>query len=370
MSAYEQNAARQSIEVEYWVVDGEGRLVEPGGLAEESSGVEREFVEPLLEIKTTPCETTAELRAELFDRLGRVLDRADELGRELVPLGTPVAGDDIRELPSDRTRVQNEVVGEAFEYVRHCAGTHVHVEQRPGRVVDQFNTLVALDPALALVNSSPYFRGRRLAAGARSKLYRRMAYEELPHQGWLWSYIDDTDEWTRRLERRHEDFVTAAAEAGVDRRTIEAGFDAESAVWTPVQIRDAFDTVEWRSPDTALPSQVVRLADELTDLMARLDGVDVRIDGDEGRITDDEIVLPEFDAVVGYVDAAIEEGLSSPAVRSYLDRMGFDVAAYDPVSAEIDGSEAVSREEARELRLDHAKRLRRDVRQAQSIRGD
>ncbi|MFC4358089.1 glutamate-cysteine ligase family protein [Halobium salinum] len=371
MSTHDRTTARQSVEVEYWVIDGDGRLVEPGALVEEASGVEREFVEPLLEIKTTPCRSTTALREELFDRLVRVLERAEELDKGLVPLATPLVGEEIEELPSDRTKVQNEVVGEAFEYVRHCAGTHIHVEQRPGRVVDQFNTLVALDPALALVNSSPYFDGRRLAAGARSMLYRRMAYEDLPHQGWLWSYIDDTDEWTRRLERRHEEFVRAAVEAGVDRQTVEAGFDEESAVWTPVQLRDQFDTVEWRSPDATLPSHVVRLADDLTDLIDRLDRVDVRIDGDEGGVTDDEIVLPEFDAVVGYVDAAIEDGLESGTVRSYLDRLGFDVGAYDPISPAIDGSEELSPDAARELRLDYADRLKRDVRrQVRSIQGD
>jgi hypothetical protein len=190
------------------------------------------------------------------------------------------------------------VVGSDFEYVRHCAGTHVHVEQQPGVAVDQHNAFVALDPALALVNSSPYFRGQRLAAGARSKLYRWMAYDDLPHQGRLWPYVDDREEYTRRLERRYEDFEAAAMDAGIDRRAVAKHFDPESAVWTPVQFREAFSTVEWRSPDAALPSDVVRLADRLAALVARLDEVEVRIEGDRGRVGPDEVVLPEFDAVM------------------------------------------------------------------------
>jgi gamma-glutamyl:cysteine ligase YbdK (ATP-grasp superfamily) len=356
--------------VEYWVIDDEGRLVEPEELVEAAAGVEREFVAPLLEIKTTPCATTTELRDELFDRLGRVLDRADELDRGLVPLATPLSADSIEELPSERTRIQNRVVGESFEYVRHCAGTHVHVEQEPGRAIDQLNTLVALDPALALVNSSPYFGGRRLAVGARSKLYRRLGYEDVPHQGWLWRYVDDADEWDRRLERRYEEFVTAAIEAGVDRRTVEANFDPESAVWTPVQLREEFGTVEWRSPDAALPSQVVGLADEVASLVGHLGDTEVRIEGETGRVTADEIVLPEFDAVLGYVDEAIETGIASDELRSYLDRMGFDVAAADPLAPRIDRGETITDAEAREIRLEGAARLERDVRRARSIRSD
>jgi carboxylate-amine ligase len=367
VSAHESTSIRRSIEVEYWVVDERGRLVEPGDLVRVAPGVEREFVEPIVEVKTTPCETGAELRAELLDRLGRVLDRADELGKGLVPLATPVAAEEIAEVPSERTRIQNEVVGENFAYVRHCAGTHVHVEQVPGEAADQLNTLMALDPALALVNSSPYFRGEYLAAGARSKLYRWMGYDDVAHQGRLWRYVDDTDEWTRRLERRHEEFVAAAMEAGVDRRTVELHFDPESAVWTPVQLRETFGTVEWRSPDVTLPSQLFRLADDLVAVVSRVGDADVRIEGESGRVSDDAVVLPTFDSLVGYVDDAIREGLDSGAVRSYLDRMGFDVDAYAPTSHELVEQHPLSPEEAREIRLDYAARLERDVRRTTPV---
>jgi glutamate---cysteine ligase / carboxylate-amine ligase len=361
MLAHEPESIRRGIEVEYWVIDDEGRLVEPGGLVEASAGVEREFVEPLLEIKTTPCETTAELRDELFTRIANVLREADNLDKGFVPLATTVNTGQIRELPSERTRIQNRVVGKDFEYVRHCAGTHVHIEQQPEREIDQLNTLIALDPALALVNSSPYFRGQRLADGARSKLYRWTAYDNLPHQGRLWPYADDTAEWTRRLERRYEEFVTAAMNAGVDRRAIESSFDPNSAVWTPVQLRETFGTIEWRSPDTALPSQVLQLTDQLVEIVAQLEDVQVRIEGDMGGVTEEAIVLPEFEVVLEYVTAAIQEGVASDAVRSYLDRMGFDVESYEPVSHEIDEREPVSPEEARRLRLEYATRLERDV---------
>jgi len=370
VSAHESPPIRRSIEVEYWVVDHRGRLVEPDGLVDASPGAEREFVEPLLEIKTTPCESTAELRAELYERLGAVLERAAERDLGLVPLATPIDHGEIEDRPSDRTRVQAQVIGDDFEYVRHCAGTHIHVEQQPGRTIDQLNACIALDPALALVNSSPYFRGRNLATGARSKLYRWMAYDDVPHQGRLWPYVDDAEEWTRRLERRYEDFVTAATNAGVDRATIRSNFDPESAVWTPVQLREAFSTVEWRSPDTALPSQVVRLADRLVDAVDRLREADVRIEGDTGRVTDEEIVLPTFDAVIEYVNAAIRDGLASDAVRSYLERMGFDVGAYEPIAHELAGRGPVDREDARRLRLEYAERLEDDVRQAPTVTGD
>jgi len=361
---------RRSVEVEYWVIDEQGRLTEPGALLEASPGVEREFVAPLLEVKTTPCESAAALRDELFTRLGRVLERADEQGKGLVPLGTPVYQGLIEDRPSERTRIQDRILGADFEYVRHCAGTHIHVEQQPGREVDMFNALVAIDPALALVNSSPYFEGTYLSAGARSQLYRWMAYESLPHQGRLWSYIEETDEWERRIERRYGEFVTEGIIAEVDREATEACFDPESAVWTPVQLREEFSTVEWRSPDTALPSQIVRLADDVVDVVDHLRDVEVRIEGETGRLTEDAIVLPEFSAVQEYVERGIRNGLSSNAVCSYLERMGFDVSRYDPLTHEFDAGEDLTAAETRELRLEYADRLERDLSRARSMTAD
>ena len=365
-----ESAPRRSVEVEYWVIDSEGRLTEPAGLVEASPGAEREFVEPLLEVKTTPCETTAELRAELFGRIRAVLERASELDLSLVPLATPLCQEEIAELPEARTRVQNRAVGENFAYVRHCAGTHVHVEQQPGNEIDQLNALTALDPALALVNSSPYFGGERVATGARSKLYRWLAYADLPEQGCLWPYTEDRTEWQRRLDQRYEEFLAAAVEAGVDRETVEAHFDPESAVWTPVKLRAEFGTVEWRAPDAALPSQVIRLADDVTSVVERIGDADLQIGGTTGRVTDERITLPRFDALCEYVDAAVREGLADDAVRSYLDRMGFDTGAYEPLSREVGGPERIDTETARQLRIDSARRLERDIRQRSSISAD
>ncbi|MGB9963555.1 glutamate-cysteine ligase family protein [Halobacterium hubeiense] len=368
MSVRESAPIRRSIEVEYWVVDEDGRLTEPGALAD-ADGAEREFVEPVLEVKTPPCETAAELRTALLDRLRGVLRRADDAGKRLVPLATPVDHDEIAEREDERTRIQSRAVGERFEYVRPCAGTHVHVEQQPGHEVAQYNALVALDPALALVNSSPYFRGEPVAAGARSKCYRRLAYDGLAEQGELWPYVEDVDDWEERLRRRYAEFVEAAVDAGVDRSEVESTFDPENAVWTPVKFRAEFGTVEWRAPDTALPSQVLRLADDVVGVVERVreDGFEV---DEDGRVAESGVVAPPFEDVRDYVDAAIRDGLDSSAVRAYLDRMGFDVDAYEPLTSELDGHGAVSRERARDLRLEHADRLERDVQRAQSVRSD
>jgi hypothetical protein len=361
---------RRSVEVEYWVIDDGGRLTAPGDLTEAAPGVETEFIEPLIEIKTPPCESTAQLRTELFERLETVLRAADRAGKGLVPLSTPLVADDIEDRPTERTRIQDRVVGDDFEYVRHCAGTHLHVEQQPRRATDQLNTLVALDPALALVNSSPYFDGERLTTGARSKLYRWMAYERQPHQGQLWPYVSDKGEWARRLERRYEEFATEAVIAGLDRETVESCFKPETAVWTPVQLREQFSTVEWRSPDTALPTQIVQLADDVVRVVERATERGVEIAGESGSVGSDPVQLPAFDTVRDHVESAINDGLDDRQLRSYLEQMGFDVDTYEPLTDELDCGPRLTGPGAREVRLAYADRLEADIRSTVPLNAD
>ena len=351
---------KKSIEVEYWVVDQDGALTTPGELTEVSEYVEEEFVEPLFELKTPPRETCAGLQSTFVDQLDEVLTRAEELGKLLVPLGTPIDGGLIDRWPGERGRIQKEVLGVNFDYAKYCAGTHLHFEKR--NVTDQLNVLAGLDPALALLNSSPYFKGERIANGARAYLYRKKCYEHFPDHGQLWDYVHTVAEWEQRLERRFEEFKEAAVEAGVDGASVDANFSPDDIVWTPVRLRDAMPTVEWRAPDAALPSQILRLTEEMDAVMERLHHTNVRVAGVAGEVSSDEITLPEFDAVRAYTEEAIHDGLESPSVAAYLERMGFDVGEYDPVTSKIDGRGRVSPDEARELRLRYGRLLRRDVR--------
>lgn len=78
-------------------------------------------------------------------------------------------------------------------------------------------------------------------------------------------------------------------------------------------------------------------------------------------MTGDGITLPEFDTVLDYTEQAIHTGLESTAVAAYLDRMGFDVQEYDPLTRTIDGRDHISLDEARQLRLRYGKLLKRDV---------
>ncbi|SEW24482.1 glutamate-cysteine ligase family protein [Natrinema salifodinae] len=369
---------KTSLEVEYWVVDTDGDLVSPDTLLDVSEQVDPEFVEPMLEIKTTPCRSMAELRDEFRELIGTVVDAAREEDKRLVPLATPLyaAPSEIPYREKRGTDLQRRIVGPTFDDARVCAGTHIHFEQ--SNVVDQLNALTALDPAFALVNSASHYRGERILECARPFLYRRSCYETCPDQGQLWPYVDGVDDWERRLEDAYETFRERAIDRGVDADAFDDEFGTYDAVWTPVRLRKAMPTVEWRSPDAALPSQALQLAADVRSLVTRADergtvveGGEMAVDGSGdigvgdgvGSGTDpdtDAVVLPAFDAVEEITDAAIHDGLESSAVRRYLRDFGFAPSTYEPLADRLPDSR-VSKRRAKRLRLRAADRLEADL---------
>ncbi|GAB3677631.1 glutamate-cysteine ligase family protein [Halopiger thermotolerans] len=359
---------KTSLEVEYWVVDDDGDLVPPDSLLDVCEGIDPEFVEPMLEIKTTPCTSMAELRAELRDRIATVVDAAREQGKRLVPLATPldVPPSEIPYREKASTDLQRRIVGPGFDDARVCAGTHIHFEQ--SNVVDQLNALTAIDPAFALVTSSSHYRGEPILECARPYLYRRSCYGGCPEQGQLWPYVDSVAEWERRLEDAYETFRERAIERGVDPEAFNDAFDPYEATWNPVRLRRAMPTVEWRSPDAALPSQVLQLAEEVRSIVSRADARGTAVvDGDRDRVGGsgdepdaDSVPLPAFDTVEEVTDAAIRDGLENSNVRTYLRGLGFTPSEYEPLTAQLPDGRLTERR-AKRLRLAAARRLEADL---------
>ncbi|WP_440766753.1 glutamate-cysteine ligase family protein [Natronorubrum sp. DTA7] len=351
---------KTSLEVEYWVIDNDGDLVPPESLLDVSKQIDPEFVEPMLEIKTTPCQSMAELRAEFRDLISTTVDAARERGKRLVPLSTPLhAGpEDVPYRDKQGTDLQRRIVGPAFEDARVCAGTHIHFEQ--SNVVDQLNTLTALDPAFALANSSSHYRGERLLECARPFLYRRSCYEACPEQGQLWPYVDSVEEWETTLENAYDGFRERALERGVDPADFDDEFDPYDAVWTPVRLRKAMPTVEWRSPDAALPSQILHLAEEVRSIVTHADARGTVVGEDDVANAGGEVPLPAFETVQEITDAAIFDGLGDSSVRAYLQRLGFTPSTYDPIANRLPDARLTKRQ-AKRLRLEAARRLEADL---------
>jgi hypothetical protein len=344
------------IELELWVVDENGCLCDGRQIADAHERIEPEFVAPLLEVRTEPQDSEVALRQDLEGVLGTAIRAARADGKRLVPLGTPLT--EVEDAaPSERGRLFEQIYGDGVRAAKNCAGTHLHFERDATR--HQLNLLTALDPALALVSSSPYYCGERGRRSARAHAYRRECGTAFAPYCDLWSYVDSVAEWEDRVDRAFEAFKTIAAERGVSASRVERAFEPEDAVLNPVRLRRCQPTVEWRAPDAALPSEVVSLATDVRALVDQTAEKPVEV-GDPG-IHDDHVGVPEFDDLYDLSRVAINFGLAPEPVRDYLERMDFDCAAYDPLSERLGAADAISESRAREIRLEQAHRLEADV---------
>lgn len=238
-----------------------------------------------------------------------------------------------------------------------CAGTHIHFDT--GNVARQVNLLTALDPALALVSSSPCYAGEKLMYASRPYAYRSLCGDEFVRFRDLWEYTTDAAAWGDRLATEYEAFRTLAIDRGVTEREFTTHFQPENAMPTPVRVRQQFPTVEWRAPDTALPSQIITLTCDISRLVGQTATKPVEI-GKPG-VGSHRIRIPAFDDLTQLSAAAIEHGLNSPVVWNYLEAMSIDPRDYHPIADEIGHHSPMFVDEARRIRLEYADRLERDV---------
>ncbi len=344
------------LEIEYWVVDSDGELCAGEGIVAAHDGISHEFVAPMIEFETPPHDDLEAVRRDLREVLEAGIEAAEREGKGLVPLGTPLVSETMPAI-SDRGRLLERLYGDGLEYAKHCAGTHVHFDKRA--VPDQLNLLTALDPALALVASSPYYDGKRLAHSSRAYVYRYETGREFSRYRDLWEYADSMNEWNDRLHSTYEELRALAGERGIDDAAFERHIEPENSVLTPVRLRLELPTVEWRAPDTALPSQLLALLEDVSRTVASLEGRSLVIGGEPG-IDGTEVTIPAFEGLRGLTRKAIMDG-RTPAVERYLDAMGIGSDGYRPLSEDLAGPDRIDHERARELRLEYATRLREDV---------
>lgn len=344
------------VELELWVVDSDGRLSEEHDIATAHDRMQPEFIDPLVEIQTEPHDDEAELRRDLKRMLSTAVRAAEREDKQLVPLGTPLTASEA-EANCRRGRLFEAIYGQGVRSAKNCAGTHMHFRQ--GEVVDQLNLLTALDPALALVSSSPYYCGTGGHTSSRARAYRKKCGREFRQFCDLWPYVDSLDHWRTRVMNVYERFEELALERGVAPETVAAQFAPEDTVLNPVRLRESQPTVEWRAPDAALPSEVVDLAVDVGTLLAQVEQKEFSF-GSVG-LRSDRIGLPEFSTLRELSEQAICSGLESTPVEMYLRKMGFDPSSYDPIAPKLAGSSTITRAEARSIRLEQADRLRDDI---------
>jgi carboxylate-amine ligase len=228
------------IEEEYFLVDAETKSVirdAPQGFFDAAKAategrISTEFLQPQIEVTTSPHTSTADARAELRHLRRTVAAVAAEHGLAILAAGTHPTAAWREAQQTDKQRY--DVVMDDLQMIGQrdlLCGLHVHVElPDPDERVDvMYRMLPYLPLFLALSTSSPFWQSRRTGL----KGYRLAAYDELPRTG--------VPELFRTREE-FEAYVAALVRAGV--------IEDSSYIWWAIRPSLANPTLELRAPDS------------------------------------------------------------------------------------------------------------------------
>jgi carboxylate-amine ligase len=228
------------IEEEYFLVDAETKLVAPdvpqaffdAAVTATDGRVSPEFLQPQIEVISSPHTNTADARAELRHLRQTVAAVAAEHGLAILAAGTHPTALWRRALQTQKQRY--DAVMHDLQMIGQrdlLCGLHVHVAlpDPDDRVDVMYRMLPYLPLFLALSTSSPFWQSR--ATGLKG--YRLAAYDELPRTG------------VPELFRTREEFdayVAALVHAGVIKDS--------SFIWWAIRPSLNNPTLELRAPDS------------------------------------------------------------------------------------------------------------------------
>jgi len=95
------------------------------------------------------------------------------------------------EATTPRGQLFEDIYGDGIAAAKNCAGSHIHFEK--SNVRRQLDLLTALDPMLALVSASPYYRGERHLDCSRALAYRSDCGREFQQFCRLLEYVDSVE---------------------------------------------------------------------------------------------------------------------------------------------------------------------------------
>ena len=191
-----------------------------------------EFLQPQIEVISSPHVSMADARAELRELRRTVAAVAAEHGLAILAVGTH---------PTACWRDTQQTAKQRYDTVMHdlqmigqrdlLCGLHVHVGlPEPDRRVDVMYRMLPYVPLLlALSTSSPFWQARRTGL----KGYRLAAYDELPRTGVPELF---------RTQAEFDAYVAALTRAGV--------IADSSYIWWAIRPSLANPTLELRAPDS------------------------------------------------------------------------------------------------------------------------
>ncbi|MDJ1176288.1 glutamate-cysteine ligase family protein [Roseofilum capinflatum] len=310
-----------------------------------------EWVKTMIEIKTIPCHHLPELIQEYLKTLNIALKAAKKLHLRLYPLSTyPLHATSLRRDELKYNFQVRTIGSERFEHAAQCTGTHLHLELPPGTVdrrvgcsynsspearaelVNIYNLLTALDPAIiSLSRACPFYGGRVSGVAMRTIHYRGSkyygwegVYTHLETVGGLTPYVESIEDLVEQQFNRYYCWLKAMEKAGISKAMFaQTGGELLTTGWNPVRM-NRLGTVELRGIDSNYPEVILELITLVVHAAKRVqnEGITVRPQSglEQFELKDSELFVPDFESLNGKLFyQAVTEGIKSSAIKNYLD---------------------------------------------------
>ncbi|MDO8510665.1 MAG: glutamate-cysteine ligase family protein [Nanoarchaeota archaeon] len=289
------------------------------------------------EFNSVPSSSLHELCQD-FLKAEKISDQISaELGVVNIPISETGAGlADLNPATTHRTHGYRAIFGkEAVQRLIRISGIHLHVDQYPERLVDQFNALTALRPTIAFTSTSSISHEGKNSVNCHRYIVIADpitgVFAAIPEER---GYITSMDDLLKRDIERYGKWMAAFASPqnrqadqdfppAYDLGTFRKHFEPENTGYPDVRFRPKIGqgTYELRINDTAPLDIVLAQAAVVLGYVNRImqEAVPVEISRTkQSYFNPNKVLLPSPETLSDYTSLAVKNGLQHPEVNTYL----------------------------------------------------
>ncbi len=283
------------------------------------------------EFNSKPHASISSLAEDLLESESTSGSISKNLGVYNIPISETGAGEGIINPDVQyRTDGYKVIFGqEALDELIKISGIHIHIDQYKPRLVDQFNALTALRPAIALMSSSSVSYQRK--NGVNCHRYKLISdpeegvFAKIPENN---CYISSIEELKQRDVERYEawlqDFSENCEKHGLTVDYFLDNFGLENTGYPDIRYRPdmGVGTFELRTDDTNTYENVIAKAALVLGYMNNIINNKIpvnytKIDG-EYAFSDGQVLLPNEDTLRHYTALGGQHGLEKSENNDYL----------------------------------------------------
>jgi gamma-glutamyl:cysteine ligase YbdK (ATP-grasp superfamily) len=312
-------------EIEYNLIDADGYIINNAkqilGDSRNDGSFVKEGTNAQIEIVSKPFGTIKELHQDLLRQIKLLENICQDYSSQPIPLSEIGAGKgEFRGMENNSINkgpIYMQLFGkELFEELRAYSGIHLHLSQIPGKELEQFTILQALDPlSFAITSTSPIsYKGQNSLSCHRINSFRNNIFDKFPVHGQLQPYPKSVEEIDQSNQERWQQWHDYLMEKGFPTEVYKKLFSPDNTGYAPIRKRDHLGetgTFEVRSFDTT-PLDVALSA------FALYKGINDRVMNNNAEIifssgpecynfSDQKIILPNYEELKRLSQEAITE---------------------------------------------------------------